>query len=194
VLHPESETPTSLVAVAAAVATGGEPVKPEQHAAADGQPEQRAHGNLDRLDGNAYATAAAEPSGMAGESLQGSANEPEQRAHGNLDGLDGNAYATAAETGVGQGESLPHGSANEPEQRAHAELNGLEGNASVTAGTEAGIASGFSDAPPETSTEALPTMRRELDVSLPSGDTPTPPSSPAPSSSSLRLGLGRRRF
>jgi len=135
VLHPEGETPTSLVAVAVAVATGGEPVEPEQHAAADGQPEQRAHGNLN--------------------------------------GLDGNAYATAAETGVGQGESLPHGSANELEQRAHAEPNGLEGNASVTAGTEAGIASGFSNAPPETSTEALPTMRRELDVSLPSGDTPT---------------------
>jgi len=164
---------TSLVAVAAAVATGGEPVEPEQHAAADGQPEQRAHGNLDGLDGNAYATAAAGPSGRADESLQGSANEPEQRAHGNLDGLDGNAYTTAAETGVGQGESLPHGSANEPEQRAHAEPNGLEGNASVTAGTEAGIASGFSDTPPETSTEALPTMRRELDVYLPSGDTPT---------------------
>jgi len=173
VLHPEGETPTSLVAVAAAVATGGEPVEPEQHAATDGQPEQRAHGNLDGLDGNAYATAAAEPSGRADELLQGSANEPEQRAHGNLDGLDGNAYAMAAETGVGQGESLPHGSANEPEQRAHAEPNGLEGIASVTAGTEAGIASGFSDTPPETSTEALPTARRELDVYLPSGDTPT---------------------
>jgi len=134
VLHPEGETPTGLVAVAAAVATGGEPVEPEQHAATD---------------------------------------EPEQRAHGDLDGLDGNAYATAAETGVGQGESLPHVSANKPEQRAHAEPNGLEGDASVTAGTEAGIASGLSDAPPETSTEALPTMRRELDVSLPSGDMPT---------------------
>jgi len=82
VLHSEGETPTSLVAVAAAVATGGEPVEPEQHAAA-----------------------------------------------------------------------------NKPEQRAHAEPNGLEGNASVTAGTEAGIASGFSDAPPETSTEAPPTGR-----------------------------------
>jgi len=80
VLHSEGEMPTSLVAVAAAVATGGEPVEPEQHAAAD-----------------------------------------------------------------------------KPEQRAHAEPNGLEGNASVTAGTEAGIASGFSDAPPETSTEAPPT-------------------------------------
>jgi len=177
VLHPEGETPTSLVAVAAAVATGGEPVEPEQHAAADGQPELRAHRNLDGLDGNAYATAAAEPSGRADESLQGSANEPEQRAHGNLDRLDGNADAMAAETGVGQGESLPHGSANEPGQRAHAEPNGLEGNASVTAGTEAGIASGFSDTPPETSTEALLTMRRELDVSLPSGDTPTKPTS-----------------
>jgi len=170
VLHLESQTPTSLVAVAAAVATGDEPVEPEQHTAAD-EPEQCALGEFNRLDGNAYATAAAEPSGRADESLQGSANEPEQRAHGDPDGLDGNAYATAAETGVGQGESLPHASANEPEQ--HAEPNGLEGNASVTAGTEAGIASGFSDAPPETSTKALPTMRRELDVSLPSGDTPT---------------------
>jgi len=92
-------------------------------------------------------------------SLQGSANEPEQRAHGDPDGLDGYAHAMAAETGVGQGESLPHASANEPEHRAHAEPNGLEGNASVTAGTEAGIASGFSDAPPETSTEAPPTGR-----------------------------------
>jgi len=194
VLYPEGETPTSLVAVAAAVATGGEPVEPEQHAAAD-KPEQCALGEFNGLDGNAYATADAEPSGRADESLQGSANEPEQRAHGDLDGLDGNAYATAAETGVGQGESLPHVSANEPEQRAHAEPNGLEGDASVTAGTEAGIASGLSNAPPEpstealpttgiasglsdaappeTSTEALPTMRRELDVSLPSGDMPT---------------------
>jgi len=67
---------------------------------------------------------------------------------------------------------LPHASANEPEQRAHAEPNGLEGNASVTAGTEACIASGFSDAPPETSTEALPTTRRELGTPLPAGDTP----------------------
>jgi len=92
-------------------------------------------------------------------SLQGSANEPEQRAHGDPNGLDGNTYAMAAETGVGQGESLPHASANEPEHRAHAEPNGLEGNASVTAGTEAGIASGFSDAPPETSIEAPPTGR-----------------------------------
>jgi len=33
----------------------------------------------------------------------------------------------------------------------------IKSNASVTAGTEAGIASGFSDAPPETSTEAPPT-------------------------------------
>jgi len=174
VLHSEGETPTSLVAVAAAVATGGEPVEPEQHAAAaDGadEPEQCALGEFNRLDGNAYATAA-EPSGRANELLQGSANGPEQRAHGDPDGLDGNAYATAAETGVGQGESLPHASANEPEQRAHAEPNGLEGNASVTAGTEAGIASGFSDAPPETSTEALPTTRRELGMPLPAGDTP----------------------
>jgi len=170
VLHSEGETPTSLVAVAAAVATGGEPVEPEQHAAAD-EPEQCALGEFNRLDGNAYATAA-EPSGGADESLQGSANEPEQRAHGDPDGLDGNAYATAAETGVGQGELLPHASANEPEQRAHAEPNGLEGNASVTAGTEAGIASGFSDAPPETSTEALSTTRRELGMPLPAGDTP----------------------
>jgi len=35
----------------------------------------------------------------------------------------------------------------------------IKSNASVTAGTEAGIASGFSDAPPETSTEAPPTGR-----------------------------------
>jgi len=67
---------------------------------------------------------------------------------------------------------LPHASANKPEQRAHAEPNGLEGNASVTAGTEAGIASGFSNALPETSTEALPTTRRELGIPLPAGDTP----------------------
>jgi len=67
---------------------------------------------------------------------------------------------------------LPHAFANEPEQRAHAEPKGLEGNASVTAGTEAGIASGFSDAPPETSTEALPTTRRELGMPLPAGNTP----------------------
>jgi len=84
VLHPEGETPTSAVAVAAAVATGGEPVEPEQHAAAD-KPEQCALGEFNRLDGNAYATAAAEPSGRADESLQGSANELEQRAHGDLD-------------------------------------------------------------------------------------------------------------
>jgi len=172
VVHSEGETPTSLVAVAAAVATGGEPVEPEpeQHAAAD-EPEQCALGEFNRLDGNTYATTA-EPSGRADESLQGSANKPEQRAHGDPDRLNGNAYAKAAETGVGQGESLPHASANEPEQRAHAEPNGLEGNASVTAGTEAGIASGFSDAPPETSTEALPTTRRELGMPHPAGDTP----------------------
>jgi len=170
VLHSEGETPTSLVAVAAAVATGGEPVEPEQHAAAD-EPEQCALGEFNRLDGNAYATAP-KLSGRADESLQGSANEPEQRAHGDPDGLDSNAYVTAAKTGVGQGECLPHASANEPEQRAHAEPNGLEGNASVTAGTEAGIASGFSDTPPETSTEALPTTRRELGMPLPAGNTP----------------------
>jgi len=182
VLLPEGETPTSLVAIAAAVATSGEPVEPEQHAAAD-EPEQCALGEFNRLHGNACATAA-EPSGRAGESLQGSANEPEQRAHGDPDGLDGNAYATAAETGVGQDESLPHASANEPVRRAHAEPNGLEGNASVTAGTEAGIASGFSDAPPKTSTEALPTTRRELGTPLPAGDTPAKlanaPRPPAP--------------
>jgi len=90
--HSEGETPTSLVAVAAAVATGGEPVEPEQHAAADepeqcalgehaaaDEPEQCALGEFNRLDGNAYATAA-EASGRADESLQGSANEPEQHA------------------------------------------------------------------------------------------------------------------
>jgi len=77
VLHSEGETPTSLVAVTAAVATGGEPVEPEQHAAAD-EPEQCVLGEFNRLDSNAYATAA-EPNGRADESLQGSANEPEQR-------------------------------------------------------------------------------------------------------------------
>jgi len=71
VLHSEGETPTSLVAVAAAVATGGEPVEPEQHAAAD-EPEQCALGEFNRLDGNAYATAA-EPSSLP----HASANEPE---------------------------------------------------------------------------------------------------------------------
>jgi len=40
----------------------------------------------------------------------------------------------------------------------------IKSNASVTAGTEAGIASGFSDAPPETSTEAPPTGRPPDDV------------------------------
>jgi len=93
--------------------------------------------------------------------------EPEQRALGEPDGLDGNAYATAAEPGVGQDESLLHASANKPEQCAHGEPNGLEGNTSVTAGTEAGIASGFSDAPPETSIEALPTTRCEIGALLP---------------------------
>ena len=183
VLLPEGETPTSLVAIAAAVATGGEPVEvePEQHAA--DEPEQCALGEFNRLDGNAYATAA-EPSGRADELLQGSASEPEQRAHGDPDGLDGNAYATAAKTGGGQDESLPHASANEPERRVHAEPNGLECNASVTAGTEAGIASGFSDAPPETSTEALPTTRGELGTPLPASNTPAKlanaPRPPAP--------------
>jgi len=182
VLLPEGETPTSLVAIAAAVATGGEPVEPEQHAAAD-ELEQCALGEFNRLDGNAYATAA-EPSGRADELLQGSANELEQRAHGDPDGLNGNAYATAAETGVGQDESSPHASTNKPEQRAHAEPNGLESNASATAGTEAGIASGFSGAPLETSIEALPTTRRELGMPLPAGDTPAKlanaPRPPAP--------------
>jgi len=94
VLHPEGEMPASLVAVAAAVATGGEPVEPEQHAD-DDELEQCALGEFNRLDGNAYATAA-EPSGRADELLQGPTNEPDQRAHGDPDGLDGNNYATAA--------------------------------------------------------------------------------------------------
>jgi len=92
--------------------------------------------------------------------------EPEQRALGEPNGIDGNAYATAAEPSVGQDESLLHASANKPEQCAHGEPNGLESNASVMAGTEADIASGFSDAPPETSIEALPTTRCEIGALL----------------------------
>ena len=37
---------------------------------------------------------------------------------------------------------------------------------------KAGVALGFSDEPPETSTEALPTTRRELGTPLPAGNTP----------------------
>jgi len=82
------------------------------------------------------------------------------------------AVAAAVATGGEPVEPEQHAAADEPEQCALAEPNGIEGNASVTAGTEAGIASGFSDAPPETSTEALPMMRRELGMPLPAGDTP----------------------
>jgi len=37
---------------------------------------------------------------------------------------------------------------------------------------KAGVALGFSDEPPETSTEALPTTRHELGTPLPAGNTP----------------------
>jgi len=73
------------------------------------------------------------------------------------------------------------------QQRAHGdgEHDGLYSNAFAEAGMKAGVALGFSGAPPETSTtEALPTTRRELDMPLPAGDTPAKlanaPRPPAP--------------
>jgi len=59
------------------------------------------------------------------------------------------------------------------QQRAHGdgEHDGLYSNAFAEAGMKAGIALGFSDEPPETSTEALPTMKRELGTPLPAGNT-----------------------
>ena len=140
-----------VAALAAAVATGGEPIEPEQHAAT-GDPEQRALGELNRLDGNA-STTAVEGGGQDESVRHASANEPEQRAHGEPGGLDGNTFATA---GMGA-QPLAHGAVI----------------AMSDAFRPAGIAPGSSDAPPETGVDALPTTRRKLGVPLPAGDTST---------------------
>ena len=75
------------------------------------------------------------------------------------------AIAAAVATG---GESIKpeqHVAVDEQERRTHEALDGLDGSAKKRYRR--------GDAPPEMGFDALPTARRELDVSLPAGDAPT---------------------
>ena len=141
------------VAIAAAVATGGEPIKQRQHVAVEEQ-ERRTHEALDGLDGSAkkrYRRDDAPP-----ELTWRRARSP----------------------------YCPSAAARQRRSRTGGEHDGLYGNAFAETGMKAGVALGFSNEPPETSTEALPTTRRELGTPLPAGNTPaklaSAPRPPAP--------------
>jgi len=75
------------------------------------------------------------------------------------------AIAAAVATGGEPIKPEQHVAVEEQERRTHEALDGLDGSAKKRYRRD--------DAPPETGFNALPTARRELDVSLPAGDTPT---------------------
>ena len=213
------------VAIAAAVATGGEPIKPEQHVAVEEQ-ERRTHEALDGLDGSAkkryrrddappetgfdaLPTAWREldvslPAGDAPTKLT-SALKPlaptgprtatvlshrlNTQVELTLVPASGECYlsiaASAEEEAVaGEEPVLPERGSPAAPLEDRGEHDGLYGNAFAEAGMKAGVALGFSNEPPETSTEALPTTRRELGTPLPAGNTPaklaSAPKPPAP--------------